>query len=211
MRPSWLDLLRQALGQRLCRLCLRWASLKSALSLGNVRLSWVWVVFVAGLDGLDHCAPGPPIMPAMQEVRQLTVRVSMRDMVRSLDPHAPLRADFSALPARLGFMAALSRHWTWCLAFPCRPLTVWPTAQEDAEPRQWLLPLMRQHVRGARLAFWATQLLPLARQLGNLAAAAAASDQLLALQCQSWEAQLWDCLPAFADAALDLADAFRWV
>ena len=88
-------------------------------------------------------------------------------------------------------------------------LTICPFAQEDAGPKQWLLPLMRQHVRGARLAFWATQLLPLARQLGNQAAAAAASDQLLALQCQSWEAQLWDCLPAFADAALDLADAFR--
>ena len=68
---------------------------------------------------------------------------------------------------------------------------------------------MRQHVRGADLAYWATQILPLARGLGNQAAALAASDQLLALQCQSLEAQLWDCLPAFADAAPDLAEAFR--
>ena len=68
---------------------------------------------------------------------------------------------------------------------------------------------MRQHVSHAQLGFWAQQLLPLARQLGNQAAAAAASDQLLALQCQAWEAQLWNCLPAFADAAQDLAEAFR--
>ena len=83
-------------------------------------------------------------------------------------------------------------------------------AQEGAEARPWLLPLLRQHVRGASLGFWAAQLLPLARALGKRAAAAgAASDQLLALQCQSLEGQLWDALPAFADGALDLADAFR--
>lgn len=81
--------------------------------------------------------------------------------------------------------------------------------QEEAEPRQWLLPLLRQHVRGAELQLWAVRLLPLARALGDKAAACAAADQLLALQCQALEAQLWDTLPAFADAATDLADAFR--
>ena len=81
--------------------------------------------------------------------------------------------------------------------------------QVEAEPRQWLLPLLRQHVHGASLSFWAASLLPLARALGDRAATAAEADQLLALQCQSLEAQLWDTLPAFVDGAIDLADAFR--
>ena len=84
---------------------------------------------------------------------------------------------------------------------------VW--VQEGEEARPWLLRLLRQHVCGASLGFWASQLLPLARALGNKASAVATSDQLLSLQCASLEAQVWDTLPAFADGALDLADAFR--
>lgn len=41
------------------------------------------------------------------------------------------------------------------------------------EARTWLLPLMRLHVRGARLAVWGQQLMPLARTLANRSLAAA--------------------------------------
>ena len=52
MWPSRLLLLWQASGQRLCRLGFHWASLERVLRLGSVRLSWVWVLLVAGLDGV---------------------------------------------------------------------------------------------------------------------------------------------------------------
>lgn len=42
-----------------------------------------------------------------------------------------------------------------------------------AEARTWLVPLMRMHVRGARLAFWFQTMLPLARALEHRAAIAA--------------------------------------
>ncbi len=41
------------------------------------------------------------------------------------------------------------------------------------EARTWLLPLLRMHVRGARLGYWGRVLLPLARDMGVRAAAAA--------------------------------------
>jgi ribosomal RNA-processing protein 12 len=41
------------------------------------------------------------------------------------------------------------------------------------EARTWLLPLLRLHVRGARLAYWGKVLLPQARELGARAATAA--------------------------------------
>jgi len=42
----------------------------------------------------------------------------------------------------------------------------------SGEARTWLLPLVRQHTRGASLAYWGTHLLPAARVCGGLAAAA---------------------------------------
>ena len=81
-----------------------------------------------------------------------------------------------------------------------------------------MLPLLRQHVRGARLGFWAGELMPLARRLGARAAAAAggagaksgAGDgQLVSLRCRALEAQLWAALPAFATWPVDGAEAFK--
>lgn len=40
------------------------------------------------------------------------------------------------------------------------------------EDNAWLLPLLRSHVRHARLGFWAGHLLPLGRAMGNRAVAA---------------------------------------
>lgn len=42
----------------------------------------------------------------------------------------------------------------------------------SGEARTWLLPLVRQHTRGARLDYWGNKMLPMARVCGGLAAAA---------------------------------------
>lgn len=53
------------------------------------------------------------------------------------------------------------------------PLNLVEGLAGTAEPRTWLLPLLRIHVRSARLGYWGKVLLPLARELGTRAAAAA--------------------------------------
>ena len=67
--------------------------------------------------------------------------------------------------------------------------------------------MLRSSVRQARLGFWFTHLLPLARALGTRAVTASSGMQKL--QCAALEAQLWACLPAFATWPRDGADAFR--
>ena len=73
--------------------------------------------------------------------------------------------------------------------------------------RTWLLPLLRQHACHCQLAYWCTALLPLARQMGGLAAAGGTN--LRAMQCRALEAQLWACLPAFASYPTDMPEALR--
>lgn len=76
----------------------------------------------------------------------------------------------------------------------------------NGEARTWLLPMLRQHVGSARLAFWGAALLPLARRLGSLANNPANPH---ALACRAMEAQLWNSLPAFASWPEDTATAFQ--
>lgn len=53
------------------------------------------------------------------------------------------------------------------------PLNLAEGLAGTAEARTWLLPLLRMHVRGARLGYWGKVLLPMARELGSRAATAA--------------------------------------
>lgn len=53
------------------------------------------------------------------------------------------------------------------------PLNLAEGLAGTGEARTWLLPLLRMHVRGAHLAYWGRVLLPLARELGSRAVAAA--------------------------------------
>ena len=84
---------------------------------------------------------------------------------------------------------------------------------EAAEPRTWLLPLLRSAVRGVRLATWCEDLLPVARSMGARAAKARAASgpraATLAQRCAALEAQLWGALPSFASWAVDGGDALR--
>lgn len=77
-----------------------------------------------------------------------------------------------------------------------------------AEPRTWLIPLLKSHVQQAHLQFWFQAILPLARALGEASAKAKAG--MVKLQTAALEAQLWGCLPSFAIYPRDQADAFRW-
>lgn len=67
--------------------------------------------------------------------------------------------------------------------------------------------MLRQHVQGARLAFWFAHLMPLARSVrGHVSAR---TDHMRELQCRALEAQLWNALPAFASWPEDAAEALR--
>jgi hypothetical protein len=56
----------------------------------------------------------------------------------------------------------------------------------------WLLPLLRQHLCGARLAYFASDLLPLAKQMAEYSQqAAAAGNPLVAQRAATAEFQVW--------------------
>ncbi|GLC60588.1 hypothetical protein PLESTB_001631100 [Pleodorina starrii] len=92
------------------------------------------------------------------------------------------------------------------------PLQILEGLSGTAEPRTWLLPLLRRHVRHARLNYWFKELLPLAQSLGARAAALSAAGgapaAALALKCRTLELQIWHCLPAFISWATDLPSAY---
>ncbi|GMH32215.1 hypothetical protein BSKO_00049 [Bryopsis sp. KO-2023] len=77
------------------------------------------------------------------------------------------------------------------------------------EYRTWLLPLFKKYVKSGSLAFWGSQMLPYARELGNRAAAAdAAGQNQLASKCNALERQIWNSLPAFCSWCRDADTAF---
>ncbi|GIL64267.1 hypothetical protein Vafri_18268 [Volvox africanus] len=95
------------------------------------------------------------------------------------------------------------------------PLQIKEGLAGTAEPRTWLLPLLRRHVGHAPLGFWFKEMLPLAQDLGARAAAFSAAGgtaaATLALKCRTLELQIWHCLPAFISWATDLPDVYDTV
>ncbi|GIL82209.1 hypothetical protein Vretifemale_11129 [Volvox reticuliferus] len=95
------------------------------------------------------------------------------------------------------------------------PLQIKEGLAGTAEPRTWLLPLLRRHVRHAPLGFWFKELLPLAQDLGARAAAFSAAGgtaaATMALKCRTLELQIWHCLPAFISWATDLPNVYDTV
>lgn len=94
------------------------------------------------------------------------------------------------------------------------PLAIQEGLDSGAEARTWLLPLLRTHVRNARLAYWGEAMLPLARDMASRAAKASTRtddrSRREARICASLEAQIWATLPSFCNWALDVDTAFRW-
>ena len=128
-------------------------------------------------------------------------------------PTAGLHGGMKALlqPESSSTIVAVPRS-TGC---PCNCSLSMPQGLNGSgEARTWLLPLLRSHVSGARLAFWASELLPAARLCGRRAAAAAEGGPMRAIeatQCRALELQLWATLPSFCSWPADTDTALRCV
>ena len=78
-----------------------------------------------------------------------------------------------------------------------------------AGARLWLVPLLRQALRGARVSYFAEEMMPVARRLGDRAAKAKAAGRAFEAQrCGAGEAALWSLLPAFCRWPEDAAESF---
>ena len=93
------------------------------------------------------------------------------------------------------------------------PLHLEEGLEGSEEARTWLLPLLRVHVRGARVGYWKSTLLPLARAMGARAAAAGrdAAREREAQVCSTLEVQLWSTFPSFCTWAEDAGEVFPYV
>ncbi len=77
-------------------------------------------------------------------------------------------------------------------------------------PRSWLLPLLRDNTRGARLGYFISDLLPMAANLLAISEGAASQDQaLVAKTYHVLYTQVWALLPGFCTDATDLAISFK--
>ncbi|OBA23712.1 NUC173-domain-containing protein [Metschnikowia bicuspidata var. bicuspidata NRRL YB-4993] len=74
--------------------------------------------------------------------------------------------------------------------------------------RAWMLPLLRDHVRGASLAYYQLNILPLADVFAAKAHAAGAKDSVHGKIFQTIEDQVWALLPPFCNLPHDLPAAF---
>lgn len=89
------------------------------------------------------------------------------------------------------------------------PLELQQGLSGAGEARTWLLPALRRHVSGTQMRYWATHLMPLAKEMGQAAAAASQrGNKSLAAACHALEVQLWSCLQAFANWPTDAAEVY---
>jgi|Transcript_3369 ribosomal RNA-processing protein 12 len=78
-----------------------------------------------------------------------------------------------------------------------------------AGARLWLVPLLRQALKGARMSYFSEEILPVARRLGARAAQAKAAGRAFEAQrCAAGEAALWSLLPAFCRWPQDASESF---
>ena len=78
-----------------------------------------------------------------------------------------------------------------------------------AGARLWLVPLLRQALRGARMSYFTEEMLPVARRLGGRAAQAKAAGRAFEAQrCAAAEGAIWSLLPAFCRWPEDAAESF---
>jgi ribosomal RNA-processing protein 12 len=88
---------------------------------------------------------------------------------------------------------------------------VTPTPQAEFL-RSWLLPVLRDHIRGAPLAYFTRELLPVAAHLLSVSEGATKQQQLLlAKTYHMLYLQVWALLPGFCTETPDLAASFRGI
>ena len=79
----------------------------------------------------------------------------------------------------------------------------------SAGARLWLVPLLRQALKGARISYFSEEIMPVARRLGARAAQAKAAGRAFEAQrCAAGEVALWSLLPSFCHWPRDAAESF---
>ena len=90
------------------------------------------------------------------------------------------------------------------------PLKINPSNYPLDLSRSWLIPLLHNSVQNTQLAFFASQILPLASQLRSLSAAVRLTgDTSGAHSCDILQRQLWSLLPGFCTRPTDLPDSLK--
>lgn len=101
------------------------------------------------------------------------------------------------------------RHLGPATVLEVLPLQLQQGLSGAGEARTWLLPALRRHVSGTQMRYWATHLMPLAKEMGQAAAAASQrGNKSVAAACHALEVQLWSCLQAFANWPTDAAEVY---
>ncbi|XP_063163096.1 RRP12-like protein [Candoia aspera] len=90
------------------------------------------------------------------------------------------------------------------------PLNIDGTEETLDFPRSWLLPVLRDHIQSAPLAFFSSHFLPLAASLKNRATELAQAGQDLEAKIyDTLQWQVWTLLPSFCNHATDVAISFK--
>ncbi|KAG0609787.1 hypothetical protein M758_7G013900 [Ceratodon purpureus] len=98
---------------------------------------------------------------------------------------------------------------------PDKFLAILPLEMDGAnltESRVWLLPILKQHMVGARLQFYQESLVPLATRLRERArSCAAAGKPVAAKNAESCVQSIWALLPSFCNYPSDTAQSFSLI
>ncbi|XP_060097818.1 RRP12-like protein [Heteronotia binoei] len=90
------------------------------------------------------------------------------------------------------------------------PLDIDGTEETLDFPRSWLLPVLRDHIRDAPLAYFCTYFLPLATTLKNRATALAQAERHLEAKIyDTLQCQVWNLLPSFCTHPTDAGSSFK--
>ncbi|KAM3835428.1 RRP12-like protein isoform 1-T1 [Vipera latastei] len=90
------------------------------------------------------------------------------------------------------------------------PLDIDGTEETLDFPRSWLLPVLRDHIQSAPLAFFSSHFLPLAASLKNRATELAQAGQDLEAKIyNTLQWQIWTLLPSFCSHATDVVLSFK--
>ncbi|XP_048865791.1 RRP12-like protein isoform X2 [Brienomyrus brachyistius] len=90
------------------------------------------------------------------------------------------------------------------------PLQITGTDDDLDFPRSWLVPVIRDHVKGTQLAYFSSYFMPLAATLRQRAEELEqANHKLEAKVYQTLQLQIWTMLPGFCTEPTDLVPSFR--
>uniref|UniRef100_H3DGH8 Ribosomal RNA processing 12 homolog n=1 Tax=Tetraodon nigroviridis TaxID=99883 RepID=H3DGH8_TETNG len=92
------------------------------------------------------------------------------------------------------------------------PLNITGVDDDLEFPRSWLIPVIRDHVRNTRLAFFTSFFLPLASTLKHKAEEYEQTEQKLEARVyQTLQLQIWTMLPGFCTCPVDLLSSFKGI